>query len=89
VVNTYHQLGSALGLGVLVAVGVAHTPTDASPGAVVERVDTALTGAALMLAAALVLVVTLVAERGPFLRSWRSPARRVAQPSAAVADARI
>jgi EmrB/QacA subfamily drug resistance transporter len=89
-VNTFHQLGSALGLGVLVAVGVAHPPTDASPGTVlVERVDTALTGAALMLAAALVLVVTLVAERGPFVRSWRSPARHVAESSAAVADARI
>jgi Major Facilitator Superfamily len=48
---------SALGLGVLVAVGVAATPGDASAtAALVERVTTALTGAGVMLAVALVLV---------------------------------
>ena len=58
-VNAFHQLGSALGLGILVAVGVAGTPADTSAIAtLVERVDTALVGAAVMLAVALVLVVT-------------------------------
>jgi hypothetical protein len=64
-VNTFHQLGSALGLGILVAVGVAATPGDASAtAALVGQVTTALTGAAVMLAAALVLVVALIGERG-------------------------
>jgi hypothetical protein len=45
-VNTFHQLGSALGLGVLVTVGIAGTLVGASPtDALVERVDAALTGA--------------------------------------------
>ena len=82
-VNTFHQLGSALGLGILVAVGVAHTPADTSAtAALVERVDTALMGAAVMLAVALVLVVTLIAAQRPSIGSWRPDARGIAEPPA-------
>ena len=82
-VNTFHQLGSALGLGILVAVGVAHTPADTSAtAALVERVDTALVGAAVMLAVALVLVVTLIAARRPSIGSWRPDARGIAESPA-------
>ena len=79
-VNTFHQLGSALGLGILVAVGVAGTPADTSAtAALVERVDTALVGAAVMLAVALMLVVTLIAARPPSICSWRPDARGIAE----------
>jgi EmrB/QacA subfamily drug resistance transporter len=63
-VNTFHQLGSALGLGVLVAAGAAAVPAGASARAsLVDRATTALTGGALMLAVALLMVVTLIARR--------------------------
>jgi EmrB/QacA subfamily drug resistance transporter len=65
-VNTFHQLGSALGLGILVAVGVTAAPSGSpATAALVGRVTTALGGGAVMLAVALLLVVTLVAGRRP------------------------
>ncbi|MCY1136531.1 MFS transporter [Actinoplanes sp. Pm04-4] len=60
-VNTFHQLGSALGLAVLAAV--------AGGGALADRVGAALTGSSVLLAVALALVVTLIA-----LRPRRRPA---------------
>lgn len=63
VVNTAHQLGSALGLGILTAVGTAAVPAAGSAtDALVERVSVALTGGAALLAAALVLVGVLIAR---------------------------
>ncbi|MEV6349734.1 hypothetical protein [Actinoplanes sp. NPDC051851] len=53
-VNTFHQVGSALGLGVLTSV--------AATSALVDRVGTALTGSAVMLLIALLLVVMLIAR---------------------------
>jgi hypothetical protein len=54
VVNTAHQLGSALGLGILTAAGAAAVPAGGSAtAALVGRVSTALTGCSVMLAAAL------------------------------------
>ena len=77
-VNTFHQLGSALGLSILVAVGASAVPAGAPPiGALVHRVDAALTGASVLLAVAMVLVFMLVAERRPSVRLWRAPARQV------------
>ena len=65
-VNTFHQLGSALGLGILVAVGVATVPTGTpATTALVDRVGTALAGGSVMLAIALVLVGALITERRP------------------------
>jgi len=84
-VNTFHQLGSALGLGILVTLGAAHVPAGASATtALVERVGTALTGAAVLLAAALLLSATLVAARMP-----RTPTGHpAARPAGALADTR-
>jgi predicted MFS family arabinose efflux permease len=59
-VNTAHQLGMALGLGILVAVS-AHASSDlAGPAAVGEQVRAALTGSTVLLAAALVVVLTVI-----------------------------
>ena len=75
-VNTFHQLGSALGLEHPVAVGASAVPAGAPPiGALVHRVDAALTGASVLLAFAMVQVFTLVAERRPSGCLWRAPAR--------------
>jgi 2-keto-3-deoxy-6-phosphogluconate aldolase len=73
-----------------IEVGVAATPGDASAiAALVERVTTALTGAGVMLAVALVLVA-VVAGRRPSVRHGRPAARPVAAPpvTGAVAELR-
>lgn len=63
-VNTFHQLGSALGLAVLTAVGsAAVAPGTGGVAALVDRVDAALTGGSVLLAVALALVVGLIAGR--------------------------
>jgi EmrB/QacA subfamily drug resistance transporter len=63
-VNTFHQMGSALGLGVLTAVGAAAVPAGAGlRTSLVDRVSTALTGSSVMLALALALVPALIAQR--------------------------
>jgi EmrB/QacA subfamily drug resistance transporter len=66
-VNTFHQIGSSLGLAVLVAVGVSAAPTGESTSerALLERVGDAISGGAVMLAVALVLVVALLVRRAP------------------------
>ncbi len=75
-VNTAHQLGMALGLGILVAVS-AHAGSDlAGPAAVAAHVRTALTGSTALLAAALAVVVAVIipATRDQRHTSTRSPA---------------
>ena len=63
-VNTFHQLGRALGLAVLAAIGTAAVPAGAvGTAALVDRVDAALTGGSVLLAVALALVVALIAVR--------------------------
>ncbi|RLV49827.1 MFS transporter [Nocardioides mangrovicus] len=67
-VNTFHQLGSAVGLSVLAALGAAAASATAAPTqAVVQRVTAALTGGSVLLSIALGAVVTLIA-------TWRSSA---------------
>jgi len=59
-VNTAHQLGMALGLGILVALS-AHVGSDLEgAAAVAEHVRTALTGSAVLLAGALVVVLAVI-----------------------------
>jgi MFS family permease len=72
-INTFHQLGSALGLGILVAVGAAAVPVGApATAALADRVSTALTGGSIMLAAALALTIALIAPQRPPARRPRS-----------------
>jgi hypothetical protein len=72
-VNTFHQLGSALGLAVLAAVGSAAVPSGAErTAALVDRVGAALTGSSVLLAIALLLVAGLITGRPG------QPRRRVA-----------
>lgn len=76
-VNTAHQLGSALGLGILVAVSArVSEPTDTVAG-LADHVSTALTAGAVLLAVALVVTATLVLPAGSVRNplQHRSPAR--------------
>jgi EmrB/QacA subfamily drug resistance transporter len=77
-VNTFHQLGMALGLSVLVAVSASsgHGPTSAA-GVLTAHVHTALTAGTLLLAASLLAVLSLILPT--HLRS-RSPRPAVPQP---------
>jgi EmrB/QacA subfamily drug resistance transporter len=69
-INTFHQLGSSLGLGVLATVGAGAVPAGASGvPALVDRVSAALTGGTVLLAGALLVVLTLIARR----RNTRPP----------------
>jgi hypothetical protein len=87
-VNTFHQLGSALGLGILVAVGASGVSAGASAAAALtERVSAALTGGSVLLAVALALVLALVAGRLP-ARPRPMMARRMAEPVPTGAAAR-
>ena len=79
VVNTAHQLGMALGLGVLVTVSAHAGSALSSPAAVTEQVRVALTGGSVLLAALVVsLAVILPAHR-------RAGARALGGPPVAVA----
>jgi predicted MFS family arabinose efflux permease len=63
-INTFHQLGSALGLGILATIGAAAVPAGTSgAAALVGRVSAALTGGTVMLAVALLAVLTFIARR--------------------------
>lgn len=64
--NTAHQLGMALGLGVLVALSANAGADSTGTSAVVDHVGTALTGGAVIVALALVVVLAVIvpAERG-------------------------
>lgn len=60
-VNTAHQLGSALGLGILVTLSASRGAATADPvAALAGRVSTALTGGSLLLAVCLVLTLVLI-----------------------------
>jgi EmrB/QacA subfamily drug resistance transporter len=73
-VNTAHQLGMALGLGILVAVSANAGGDLAGPAAVVDHVQVALTGSSVLLAAALLVVVAVI------LPVRRTPEGRETQP---------
>ncbi|QQZ16647.1 MULTISPECIES: MFS transporter [Rhodococcus] len=59
-VNTAHQLGMALGLGVLVALSANTGSNLDGPAAVTDHVGTALTGGTVLLVVALVVVLTVI-----------------------------
>jgi len=62
IVNTFHQVGSSLGLGVLVAVGSsAASGIDNAPLAIAAEASTALETASIFLLIALIVAVALVA----------------------------
>jgi EmrB/QacA subfamily drug resistance transporter len=64
VINTFHQVGSALGLSILVAVGAASVPAGASTrAALLDRVHTALTGSSVLLVLGLVIVLLFIARK--------------------------
>lgn len=72
IVNTFHQVGMSLGLGILVAVAAASDTPGAAPAVALSgEVTAALTGASILLGIALALVLALIA-----------PARRSAAPPA-------
>ena len=59
-VNTAHQLGMALGLGILVALSANPGGTLDRPAAVTDHVGAALTGSAILLVLALAVVLTVI-----------------------------
>ena len=64
VVNTFHQVGMSLGLGILVAVAAASDLPGAAPAvALTAEVSAALTGATVLLGLSLVLALALIAPR--------------------------
>jgi predicted MFS family arabinose efflux permease len=64
VINTFHQVGSALGLSILVAVSAASVSTGASGRiALLERVNSALTGSSVLLLVALAIVLLFIARK--------------------------
>ena len=63
-VNTAHQLGSALGLGILVAVSAAVSGSTDTVTGLADHVSTALTAGAGLLALALVVTLALVLPSG-------------------------
>jgi EmrB/QacA subfamily drug resistance transporter len=59
--NTFHQLGSSLGLAVLVAVGTSAAAGGTDPvGVLTQRVEVALTGSSVMIALAFLVVLLVV-----------------------------
>ena len=63
-VNTAHQLGSALGLGILVAVSATVPGSTDTVTGLADHVSTALTAGAGLLALALVVTLALVLPSG-------------------------
>jgi hypothetical protein len=76
VINTFHQLGSALGLSVVAAIGAAAATSSSPRTALVERVSGALTGSSGLLLLALVLVAVLMT-----VRSTNRPTQPANQPT--------
>ena len=74
-VNTFHQLGSSLGLAILVAVGSAASAGAAGAPAVIERIQVALTGSGVLLGLATIVLVAVVL---PAAATRRRPAAEVA-----------
>lgn len=62
-VNTAHQLGMALGLGILVSASAHAAPDLDGAAAVAEHVRVALTGSSVLLAVALLVTVTVILPR--------------------------
>jgi hypothetical protein len=61
-INTFHQLGSALGLGILTSVAATAVPAGVDgETALVDRFGAALTGGSVLLAVALLLAAGLIA----------------------------
>ena len=58
--NTAHQLGSSVGLAILVALGAGATAASPSTAAVVEQVHLALSGSTLFLVLALIVAVAVI-----------------------------
>jgi len=58
--NTAHQLGSSVGLAILVALGAGATAASSSTAAVVEQVHLALSGSTLFLVLALIVAVAVI-----------------------------
>jgi len=80
VVNTAHQLGMALGLGVLVTVSAHAGNVLSGPAVVTKQVRVALTGGSVLLAVALIasLAVILPAHRRAGVRALDGPPAAVA-----------
>lgn len=63
VVNTFHQVGSAIGLSILVAMGAAFPLSNTTDGAALQqRVNVALVGSTVLLALALTIVLVFIAR---------------------------
>ncbi|MDV7088337.1 MFS transporter [Rhodococcus sp. IEGM 248] len=74
-VNTAHQLGMALGLGVLVALSANTGSNLDGPAAVTDHVGTALTGGTVLLVVALVVVLTVIVPAARHRSSGSAPLR--------------
>ncbi|HUZ38827.1 MAG TPA: hypothetical protein VMV17_21080 [Streptosporangiaceae bacterium] len=86
VVNTFHQLGMTLGLGVLIAASAHAGHNLTSPAAVLTaHVNTALATGSVLLALCLVVTLALVVPAGLSARRGR---RATTVPAAAAAAAR-
>lgn len=59
-INTFHQLGSALGLSILTAVAAGATATGSAQQVMTNRVSAAITGSSVLLLLALVVVLVLI-----------------------------
>lgn len=92
-VNTFHQLGSALGLGVLVAVAAtAGHGLDSHAAVLAAHVQAALTAGSCLLAACLMTVLSLIlpaglSYRGSRVPAARRPAQEFARPAAMTTSA--
>ena len=63
IVNTFHQVGSGLGLSILVAMGsAANAATVSGQNALLQRINVALVGSTILLSVALVIVLVLIAR---------------------------
>lgn len=66
VINTFHQVGSALGLSILVAIGAANVPVGLSESAaLLGRVNAALVRSSILLALALIVAVVFIDRKLP------------------------
>jgi hypothetical protein len=63
VVNTFHQVGSSLGLGVLVAISAGAAEADGTASGIADEVSAALLAASGFLLAALIVVLALIAPQ--------------------------
>jgi hypothetical protein len=79
-VNTFHQLGMALGLGVLIsASATAGTGLSSAPAVLTAKVDTALATGSALLVLCLIATLTLILPVGSVRR--RSPEQAAATPA--------